>query len=137
MSTPCPPEHFRARLYDRRISREELEHLRQSIPPEMVADALLTVFSDPSRPMHAFRDQAKAGQLLLEWMPPCQRPLVEVLRNIAPCWNVSVEELPRYLSRVFGRDEVIEAATALFRESGAETMKAIIYWLGREYSRPP
>jgi hypothetical protein len=70
-------------------------------------------------------------------MPGYPPPLRDVLKDIAHAWNASVEELPHYLARVFGRAEVVEAATALAREFGEGTdeaarMNTVLYWLTGE-----
>lgn len=118
------PEEFRERLYSRKHTVHQLRMKLQQLPSGQRADALLGVLTDQSRPETAFGDQEIAGQLLVAVHPECARPLDDILRSTVSTWNVSVEQLPFYLRDVFGRDEVVEAATRLASEYPAESREA-------------
>lgn len=128
------PKEFRERLYSRKHTLNQLRMKLQQLPAAQRAEALLGVFADESRSETAFGDQEVAGQLLVAVRPECARSLDEVLRSTASTWNVSVEELPFYLRDVFGRDEVVEAATRLASDYPAESREAralgtVRWWL--------
>jgi hypothetical protein len=134
MTKACAPEAFLEKFFDVRSTFEKLKALFQTVPVELRAGALLEVFADQSRPDDAFHNQTRAGQLLIECLPPCGASLHDVLTKIAPSWNASVEELPFYLDRVFGRAHVVATARKLAQEMGAKSreraaLETIVYWL--------
>jgi hypothetical protein len=67
----------------------------------------------------AYDVQALAGHLLLCLNPPCPIGLEAVIQHIAPAYNFSVEELPWYLARQFGTDQLL--ATLESTPVGIET----------------
>jgi hypothetical protein len=128
------PEEFRERLYSRKHTLHQLRMKLQQLSSAERAEALLGVFTDQRPPDAALGDQEIAGRLLVAVQPECPRPLDDVLRSTASTWNVSVEQLPHYLGDVFGRDEVIAAATRLASDYPAESREAralgtVRWWL--------
>lgn len=98
----------------------------QRVPAVEQFDLLAPAFVDD----HYLR-QEYAGRILTLLNPPCAAPLEEVLRVVLPGWNLSVEQLPRYLARTFGRDAVLHALGALDArgEPGRSKTETIRYWL--------
>ena len=141
MTSPRSVDEFREQLYSRKHTLHQLRVKLQALPEDRRWTALFSVFVDPGRPEADFADQESAGRLLIEIEPKCTDTLDDVLRAIAPRWNVSVEQLPLYLSRVFGREVVKETATRLrssFTEGSPEALalKTVCWWLsGRLPSR--
>jgi hypothetical protein len=128
------PKEFQEQLYSRKHTIHQLRMKLQQMPTARRAEALLSVFTDHSRPETAFGDQEIAGRLLVAVRPQCAQPLDEILRSTASTWNVSVEQLPFYLKDVFGRDEVVAAATRLATEYPAESRESralatVKWWL--------
>jgi hypothetical protein len=141
MSQPKTPEEFRESLYSRKHTLHQLRVKLQGLPPLQRAEALLDVFADRTRPETAYADQELAGQLLVALVPECRRSLDEILLATAPCWNVSVEQLPFYLREVFGRERVLQAARSLRARFPADTREALAletvhWWLAGKSSSP-
>jgi hypothetical protein len=88
-------------------TRHQLRMKLQSLRRSERFDALLEIFYE-----NHFSHQQVAGWLLLDVTPQCYRSLDEILLNTVPTWNVSVEELPLYLRRVFGHEEVVQLIIA-------------------------
>jgi hypothetical protein len=134
MSHPQSVDEFREQLYSRKHTLHQLRMKLQAMPKDQRWTALLSVFIDPCRRESAFADQELAGRLLVEVEPKCTDTLEYVLKTIAPCWNVSVEQLPIYLCRVFGHEAVSETAMRLrssFSEGSREerTLDTVCWWL--------
>ena len=128
------PEAFREALCSHKHTLPQLRPKLERVPARQRAEALLPVFSDRTRPDEAYRDQEVAGRFLVALAPEPRRPLEVILRSVAPSWNVSVEQLPNYLSGVFGRRAVVEAAQRLSGEFAPDSREAhalvtVIWWL--------
>ena len=96
---------------------------------------VLEVFTNPSRPELHFEDQRIAGRLLATICP--ERPdndLKQVIRATLMTYNLGIEELPRYLAHVYGKEAVLSALTELKGESLSEkecaNLEMFEYWIG-------
>ena len=128
------PEAFRDALCSHKHTLPQLRRKLERVPARQRAEALLPLFSDQTRPHSAYRDQEVAGRFLVALAPEPRRPLEEILRAVAPSWNVSVEQLPHYLSKVFGREAVVETAQRLAGGFTPESREAralitVVWWL--------
>ncbi|WP_068266585.1 hypothetical protein [Rubripirellula obstinata] len=125
-------QQFVESLRSHKRTLHELRMQAQSLPRSLRAGALLHVFVDSND----YGDQQTAGRLLVDLQPTCPHPLEDVLDAIAPTWNVSVEELPFYLSDVFGPKLVADTALTLasrFDESDRRNraLGTVAWWLKR------
>jgi hypothetical protein len=83
-----------------------------------------------------------AAALLLELNPPCPLPIANAVVEILTSWDVSIEEVPWYLARQFGRTAVAQAAADLKSSRldpvERQTLDTIVYWvnLPRAPNRP-
>ena len=75
--------------------------------------------------------QEYAGRILIQLNPPCGESLDDLLPRLLPGWNRSVEQLPRYLARAFGRDHVLAALDAIDSNlvPGDSKTNMVRYWL--------
>lgn len=130
-NAPISIEVFGERLRSKQYTLHQLRKMLEAMPRYQRFEALLPVFTDPSQQRYG---QYIAGKLLLSLRPRCSRSIEEILRAVAPAWDVSVEELPFYLLHVFGRERVVAAAAEVSQkyESGSAehvTLAAIEWWL--------
>jgi hypothetical protein len=100
----------------------ELERL----PSPLRFDALAQAFADDH-----YLKQEYVGRILVQLNPTCPRPLSELLPQLLPGWNLSIEQLPRYLAGVFGHAALLDALDTVDRNGaqGQAKTKTIRYWL--------
>lgn len=67
---------------------------------------LFSFYYDPALQENAFTRQEVAGKILFELKPACPIELDGFVYAIPKYWNLSVEEVPWYLCKVFGKNEV-------------------------------
>jgi hypothetical protein len=102
------------------------------VPAPVIFDALFPV---------AIREQGEASgpvamsaYALHALNPPCPLPIDDAISSLLPSWDVSIEEVPWYLARQFGRDAVlasVERLRADHRDQTALTrLRTIAYWVG-------
>src|SRR5262245_39468854 len=125
------PTEIRQLVCEGRWQRKHLAAVQQEFGDDLLFDALFGVFTGGS---HGFQDQQLAGQYLLQLRPSCQLPVAVAIRQSLAYWNLSIEELPFYFWRVFGRDAVSEALAALEAEGGLtdselRAIQTYRYWL--------
>lgn len=98
--------------------------------PDETCRGLLGVFQE-----NDFECQQFAGLLLARLQPPCKDDLQRIVYSVLATWNLSVEELPFYLARAFGRPALLDALHDMERETRSETEQRAIatfrFWLGR------
>lgn len=100
----------------------DLERVASPLQFEVLAQA----FADDH-----YLKQEYVGRLLARLNPPCSRPLNELLPQLLPGWNLSIEQLPRYLAGVFGRAALLDALDTVDRTGaqGHTKTKTVRYWL--------
>jgi hypothetical protein len=115
-----------------RVNPQELRSLERQagkLPPEDRFDVVSRPFVDLT--YGGFLAQQYAGSLLLKLQPTCARPVMDVLLELLPNWNRSIEELPHYLEQFFGRDSVLTALDEIDRRGALDAVltTAVRYWL--------
>ena len=110
----------------------QLDRKFAKLPDGKKFHTLLRVFTESNH----YGDQQVAGRLLVENKPNCDESLAEILKSTAPTWNLSVEELPFYLSDNFGAQTVIDCAIMLAEKHYEDTdqrkaLETIAWWLKR------
>ena len=114
------------------LNHQALGHLRRRLrdmPDDALFDGLIAVFTEPSS--DAYAAQEYAGRLLEVMNPKPQAPLDDLLPRVLPSWNRSIEQLPAYLARAFGRDAVLDALERVDRASVVlpELTDTVRFWL--------
>jgi hypothetical protein len=131
---PNSLQDFREQLYSHKLTLHELRLWLQKLSTADRADALLSAFTDRITP-ESFSRQEVAGRLLIALLPESRQSVADILRSAAKTWNASVEQLPLYLGKVFGQDEVIAEATRPENEftkgsREAQALRTVRWWLG-------
>ena len=116
------------------LNPQELLSLKRQLSrltADVQFDVLAQPFLHPPEYGNPYLAQEYAGRLLVEIAPPCTWPLDEVLRNLLPGWNRSVEEFAFYLASTFGRDVVLAALAPLDDAQQVERAKTdtVRFWL--------
>ena len=66
--------------------------------------------------------------------PPCRLPIDDAVASLLPSWDISIEEVPWYLAKQFGRDEVLASVERLRSRQSDQTaltrLRTIEYWSG-------
>jgi hypothetical protein len=121
---------------DRSNGWQSLRHLMLKLKkedPSRILDALLGIFFEDSDRDNPFADQEAAGGLLWKLKPRYERFLKDDIKRSLRNWNVSVEELPWYLAKECGIENVREEVKLLLAESLDQTSKiradTYLYWL--------
>lgn len=98
----------------------------QRFPPAEQFDLLAQAFVEDN-----YLKQEYAGRILTQLNPPCARSIDDLLPRLLPGWNLSVEQLPRYLAGAFGRQTVLTALDEIDSSSapGSSKTKTVRYWL--------
>lgn len=123
---------FVAALRSKKHTPVQLQQKFNSVPDAEKFHAILSVFTESN----VYADQQSAGKLLVDYKPQCDDSLTEILTSIAPTWNLSVEELPFYLSDVFGAQVVATSAIMLSEEMAENSterkaLETVAWWLKR------
>jgi hypothetical protein len=115
---------------------EQLERLVKRSDLAEAVHGLLSVFMVQSEARLRSAQQELAGKLLdvLPALAPADVPLNATLAAVLPNYDLSVEQLPRYLARVHGDRAVIERLAEVRRESlppdHESAAKTMTWWLG-------
>lgn len=95
---------------------------------------LFSFFYDPTL-QSSFERQQLAGTLLFELCPACPIELDGAIYAIPAYWNLSVEEVPWYLCKVFGKNvvEIFLAELILEVENSSvkKSFETLSYWVKR------
>ena len=74
-----------------------------------------------------------AAKLLYEANISCRLPCHSAIEALIPSWDISIEEVPWYLTNQFGKDEMFNCLDIILAESPAErasvTLRTIRYWV--------
>jgi hypothetical protein len=124
-----------ARIGDRDPQqRRQLAERLSKLEAAEVGDGLLEVFMRGEGPPSGSSAQELAGHLLLTLEPPTSLQLEDILRALLPRYELSVEQLPSYLTAVFGEAEVIGVLNRLESELSPEAERRAVatlqFWLG-------
>lgn len=95
---------------------------------------LFSFFYDPAI-QSSFERQQLAGTLLYELCPVCPLKLDGAIYAIPTHWNLSVEEVPWYFCKVFGKNVVeiflVELIPEVESGSVKKSFEALLYWAKR------
>jgi hypothetical protein len=95
---------------------------------------LFSFFYDPAL-QSSFERQQLAGTLLYELCPACPLELDGAIYAIPALWNLSVEEVPWYFCKVFGKSAVENFLVELIPEVEGGSLKksfeTLSYWVKR------
>lgn len=102
------------------------------VPAPVVFDALFPI---------AVRDQGEASgpvamsaYALHALNPPCRLSIDDAVSSLLPSWDISIEEVPWYLAKQFGRDAVLASVARLRARQTDQTaltrLRTIEYWVG-------
>lgn len=83
---------------------------------------LFSFFNDPDL-QRSFERQQLAGTLLYELCPVCPLELDGAIYSIPAHWNLSVEEVPWYFCKVFGKNIVEKFLAELIPEVESGSVK--------------
>lgn len=124
-----------SRFGDRNPQQFEQLLARLKKAPEVeVAKGLIRVFTDGQPPPAGSASQELAGALLASLLPNAELDLMSVLRASLPRYELSVEQLPQYLSHKFGQSEVLAALEMIEQEALPESeqraLETMRFWLG-------
>lgn len=102
------------------------------VPAPVVFDALFPI---------AVREQGEASgpvamsaYALHALNPPCRLSIDDAVSSLLPSWDISIEEVPWYLAKQFGRDAVLASVARLRARQTDQTaltrLRTIEYWVG-------
>jgi hypothetical protein len=109
--------------------QRELGRMAARLPPEGQYDVLARPFREPFP--HEYDAQEYVGTVLLQLQPPCPIDPAAALRKTLPGWNRSVEQLPFYFERAFGREALLAALVELEAAGDVDPVKlaTVRFWL--------
>ena len=110
----------------------QLEKRFSAVSRDERLDLLLYLFSE----RNDYVSQHDCSPFLPRVIAECTLPLEDILKRVAPCWNLSVEQLPYFLADAYGADTVVEIARALATQYGEDSYErrslgTIVWWLER------
>jgi hypothetical protein len=86
----------------------QVESVLQKLDSAEVFEILYTVLTNANRPETRFADQEFAGRLLLTLQPICPLKPTQAIQNLLECYDLSIEEVPWYFARQYGKPMVLE-----------------------------
>ncbi|WP_037245396.1 hypothetical protein [Rhodopirellula baltica] len=118
------PKHHRREI--------QLQKRFNGIPRAEQLDTLLYIFTHSNN----YGDQQDCSRFLPDLVSDCDYALEELLMQIAPTWNLSVEELPDFLADVYGAERVVNTSKSLATQHPDDSYErrslgAIAWWLKR------
>jgi hypothetical protein len=76
---------------------------------------------------------AMSAYALYALNPPCRLPVDDAVAALLPSWDISIEEVPWYLVKQFGREAIGESVERLRARESDQTsltrLKTIEYWV--------
>jgi hypothetical protein len=104
----------------------------QGVPGPVIFNALFPI---------AVREQGEASGpvafsavALHALNPPCQLPIDDAVGSLLPSWDISIEEVPWYIAKQFGRDAVLASVERIRAQQTDQTaltrLRTIEYWIG-------
>jgi hypothetical protein len=109
-------DEFISAIHSRKHTLPQLRRKLEALPASERFSVLIRIFADASRPKDSFGDQEYAGRLLVDLRPSPRQSLDEIIRMVLPTWNVSVEQLPKFLADTFGTDELTRISSRLMSD---------------------
>ncbi|MDH3348014.1 MAG: hypothetical protein OEM02_07935 [Desulfobulbaceae bacterium] len=112
----------------------EIKLAQEQLGDEIIFEALYGVFIDPDIDEEQFEIQHQAGHCLLKLLPKCKGNLVELIKDSLLVWNRSVEELPWYFFKQFGKKDILVAIEEIehnykLKDSENKKLRTYKYWL--------
>jgi hypothetical protein len=111
----------------------QIESALQKLDSAGVFEILYTVLTNANRPATRFVDQEVAGRLLLALQPTCPIDPTKAIQNLLECYNLSIEEIPWYFARQYGKPVVLAILEKLKTEVVCEQQQQSIetwkWWL--------
>jgi hypothetical protein len=111
----------------------QIESVLRKLNGDEVFSILYTVLTNPDRSTTRFSDQDFAGKLLLSLNPSCSIPPKEAIRELLHDYNLSIEEIPWYFARQYGKAKVLEILEDLDAEITCDqvrrSLKTWQWWL--------
>lgn len=111
----------------------QVESVLQKIDSAEVFEILYTVLTNANRPANRFADQEFAGRLLFALQPTCTLEPTQAIQNLLKCYDLSIEEVPRYFAQQYGKPVVLEILEKLKTEVVCEQQQQSIetwkWWL--------
>ncbi|MGS2724441.1 hypothetical protein ACVBEJ_11925 [Porticoccus sp. GXU_MW_L64] len=93
---------------------------------------LFSFFYEPSLQENAFARQQLAGTILLKISPKCPLELEGAIYATPKYWDLSIEEMPWYLCKEFGKEVVQEFLVELLPdvedEELKQSFKTMLFW---------
>ncbi|MBK1829037.1 hypothetical protein [Haloferula rosea] len=116
---------------------QKIRHFSQQlrpVPDAAVFDGLFRYFRQSGHGDPGMLRQEVAGSLLFFRAPEPTIPLDQILLECMETYNLSIEQLPWYLSRHFGRDRFrVEVDTLLsstsLSERSTKSLETLLYWI--------
>ena len=94
---------------------------------------LFSFFYDPALQENAYQRQQLAGKILFKVAPECPLELDGVIYAAPKYWDLSIEELPWYICKVFGKYKVQKFLEELLPnvEEGEikQSFKTLLFWV--------
>jgi len=94
---------------------------------------LFSFFYDPTLQENAYQRQQLAATILYEISPSCPLNLDGVIYAMPKYWDLSIEELPWYLCKVFGKLKVQEFLEELLSDVKEgeikKSFKTMLFWV--------
>jgi hypothetical protein len=113
----------------------QIESALKKLDSADVFEVLYTILTDTNRPATRFADQEFAGKLLFALQPICPLEPTQVIQDLLKCYNLSVEEIPWYFARQYGKSVVLQILERLKTEVTCEQQQQSIktwqWWLQR------
>lgn len=91
----------------------QVKSVLQKLENTDVFEILYTVLTDTERSQTRFSDQEFAGTLLFQLQPPFSLEPTQAIKMLVQCYNLSIEEIPWYFARQYGKPAVLEILTEL------------------------
>jgi hypothetical protein len=111
----------------------QVESVLQKLDSAEVFEILYTVLTNANRPATRFADQEFAGRLLLALQPPCTLEPTQAIQNLLKCYNLSIEEIPWYFARQYGKPAVLgileKLKTEVVCEQQQQSIETWKWWL--------
>lgn len=118
--------------------RTLLLDISKKLSAEEVVPALLSIFADSKNPDADEHAKDLAGFLLWHGPHSCPLPPREVILMLLDGWDLSIEEVPWYLTREFGRDAVLGCIAELSQQVSSpwhhRVLDTLAFWV-RNYER--
>jgi len=114
---------------------KQLTLICEKSPEEEVFFGLLSFFYDESLQDNEFERQQLSGRMLLRISPASALELEGSIYAVAKFWDYSVEELPWYWCRTFGKENVTNCLNDILSDCVEEelvrSIKTMLFWCKR------